>query len=61
VITLKGDLVGMLSAARDTKRSPDTGDLMVQTKLVAGLATRWIWSSPGLQLKRLWIKTRLLG
>jgi site-specific DNA recombinase len=35
-ITLKGDLAGMLSAARDTKRSPDTGDLMVQIKLVAG-------------------------
>jgi hypothetical protein len=25
-ITLKGDLAGMLSAARDSKRSPDTGD-----------------------------------
>jgi hypothetical protein len=35
-ITLKGDLAGMLSAARDTKRSPDTGDLLVQIKLVAG-------------------------
>ncbi len=35
-ITLKGDLAGMLSAARDTKRSPDAGDLMVQIKLVAG-------------------------
>jgi len=35
-ITLKGDLAGMLSAARNTKRSPDTGDLMVQIKLVAG-------------------------
>jgi hypothetical protein len=35
-ITLKGDLAGMLSAARDTKRSPDIGDLMVQIKLVAG-------------------------
>ena len=35
-ITLKGHLAGMLSAARDTKRSPDTGDLMVQIKLVAG-------------------------
>jgi len=35
-ITLKGDLAGMLSAARDTKRSPDTGDLMVQIKMVAG-------------------------
>jgi site-specific DNA recombinase len=35
-ITLKGDLAGMLGAARDCKRSPDTGDLMVQIKLVAG-------------------------
>jgi site-specific DNA recombinase len=35
-ITLKGDLAGMLSAARDCKRSPDTGDLLVQLKLVAG-------------------------
>jgi len=39
-ITLKGDLAGMLRAARDSKRSPDTGDLLVQIKLVAGLATR---------------------
>src|SRR5690606_35650943 len=35
-ITLKGDLAGMLIAARDSKRPPDTGDLMVQIKLVAG-------------------------
>jgi site-specific DNA recombinase len=35
-ITVKGDLAGMLSAARDSKRSPDTGDLLVQIKLVAG-------------------------
>jgi hypothetical protein len=35
-ITLKGDLAGMLSAARDSKRSPETGDLLVQIKLVAG-------------------------
>jgi site-specific DNA recombinase len=35
-ITLKGDLAGMLSAARDSMRLPDTGDLMVQIKLVAG-------------------------
>jgi DNA invertase Pin-like site-specific DNA recombinase len=35
-IILKGDLAGMLSAARDSKRSPDTGDLLVQIKLVAG-------------------------
>ena len=39
-ITLKGDLAGMLSAARDRKRSPDTGDLMVQIKLVAGARNR---------------------
>ena len=38
-IRLKGDLAGMLSAARDSKRSPDTGDLVVQMKLVAGRAT----------------------
>ena len=35
-ITLKGDLAGLLGAARDSKRSPDTGDLLVQIKLVAG-------------------------
>ena len=35
-ITLKGDLAGMLSAARDSKRSPDTGDLLVQIPMVAG-------------------------
>jgi hypothetical protein len=35
-ITLRGDLAGMLSAARDSKRSPDTGDLLLQIKLVAG-------------------------
>ena len=29
----------MLSAARDSKRSPDTGDVLVQIMLVAGLAT----------------------
>jgi hypothetical protein len=39
-ITLKGDLAGMLSAARDSKRSPDTGDLLVQIKLVAGARNR---------------------
>jgi hypothetical protein len=35
-ITLKGDSAGMLSAARDSRRSPETGDLMLQIKLVAG-------------------------
>jgi hypothetical protein len=46
-ITLKGDLAGMLSAARDSKRSPDTGDLLVQIKLVAGACNRrylQLWS-----------------
>jgi len=33
---LKADLAGMLNAARDSKRSPDTGDLLVQIRLVAG-------------------------
>ena len=35
-ITLKGDLAGMLSAAKDCRRSPDTGDLFVQIQMVAG-------------------------
>jgi site-specific DNA recombinase len=35
-ITLKGDLAGMLNAATDSKRSPETGDLLLQIKLVAG-------------------------
>ena len=39
-ITLKGDLAGMLSAARDSKRSPETGDLLVQIQLVAGARNR---------------------
>ncbi len=46
-ITLKGDLAGMLSAARDSKRSPDTGDLMVQINLVAGACNQrylQLWS-----------------
>jgi hypothetical protein len=38
-ITLKGDLAGILSAAGNSKRSPDTGDLMVQVKLVVGAGT----------------------
>ena len=32
-ITLKGDLAGMLGAARDSKRSPDTGNLLVQIQM----------------------------
>jgi len=35
-ITLKGDLAGMLSAARDSKRSPDTGDLLIQQNWLRG-------------------------
>jgi hypothetical protein len=46
---MKGDLAGMLSAARDSKRSPDTGDLLVQIKLVAGarnpLNLEFAWSA----------------
>jgi site-specific DNA recombinase len=47
-ITLKGDLAGMLNAARDSKRSPDTGDLLVQIKLVAGARNQrylQLWSA----------------
>jgi DNA invertase Pin-like site-specific DNA recombinase len=46
-VGLKGDLAGMLSAARDSKRSPDTGDLLVQIKLVAGACNQrylQLWS-----------------
>jgi hypothetical protein len=38
-ITLKGDLAGMQSEARDT-RSPETGDLLVPVQLVAGARDR---------------------
>jgi len=48
-ITLKGDLAGMLGAARDSKRSPDTGDLFVQMQMVAGarprLSRRLCWTA----------------
>jgi len=37
-ITLKGDLAGMLCAARDSKRSPDTGDLLLQSRWLRGRA-----------------------
>ena len=36
-ITLKGDLAWMLRAARDSKRSPDTGDLLVQIRATIDL------------------------
>jgi len=35
-IELKGNLAAMLAAAQQTKRSPDTGDLLVPIQLVAG-------------------------
>jgi hypothetical protein len=35
-VLLKGNLAGMLGAALDSKRSPETGDLLVQIGLVAG-------------------------
>ena len=35
-IELRGNLAAMLTAAQQTKRSPETGDLLVQIKLVAG-------------------------
>jgi site-specific DNA recombinase len=35
-IELKGNLAAMLGAATNAKRSPETGDLLLQIKLVAG-------------------------
>jgi hypothetical protein len=35
-IELKGNLAAMLTAAQQTKRSPETGDLFVPVQLVAG-------------------------
>jgi hypothetical protein len=46
-VTLKSDLAGMLNAARDGKRSPDTGDLLVQIKLVAGARNPLSLEFPG--------------
>ena len=37
----------MLSAARDSKTSPDTGDLLLQIQLVAGARNHWIWHFRG--------------
>jgi hypothetical protein len=39
-IALKGDWAGMLNAAKSSKRSPETGDLIVEMKLVAGACNR---------------------
>ncbi len=35
-IELRGNLAAMLTAAQQTKRSPETGDLLVPVQLVAG-------------------------
>jgi site-specific DNA recombinase len=35
-IELRGNLAAMLAAAQQTKRSPQTGDLLVPVQLVAG-------------------------
>lgn len=48
-IELKGNLAAMLSAVQKTKRSPETGDLLVPVQLVAGgrnsLDLEWIWTA----------------
>jgi site-specific DNA recombinase len=35
-LDLKGNLAAMLAAAQQTKRSPETGDLIVSVQMVAG-------------------------
>ena len=35
-IELRGNLAAMLTAAQQTKKSPETGDLLVPVQLVAG-------------------------
>jgi hypothetical protein len=35
-IELRGNLAAMLAAAQQTRRSPETGDLLVPVQLVAG-------------------------
>jgi hypothetical protein len=39
-IELRGNLAAMLTAAQQTKRSPETGDLLVPVQLVAGACNR---------------------
>ena len=46
-IELRGNLAAMLTAAQETKRSPDTGDLLVPVQLVAGACNQrylQLWS-----------------
>ena len=48
-IELRGNLAAMLAAAQQTKRSPETGDLLVPVQLVAGarnpLNMEFAWSA----------------
>jgi len=46
-IELKGNLAAMLTAAQETKRSRETGDLFVPVQMVAGAGNRrylQLWS-----------------
>jgi hypothetical protein len=44
-IDLRGNLAAMLTAAQQTKRSPETGDLLVPVQMVAGACNRLqLWS-----------------
>jgi hypothetical protein len=48
-IELRGNLAAMLTAAQQTKRSPETGDLVVPVQLVAGARNRHylqLWRLP---------------
>jgi len=48
-IELRGNLAAMLTAAQQTKRSPETGDLLVPVQLVAGarnhLDLEFVWAA----------------
>ena len=47
-IELRGNLAAMLTAAQQTKRSPETGDLLLPVQLVAGACNRrylQLWSA----------------
>jgi hypothetical protein len=46
-VELRGDLAAMLGAAQNAKRSPETGDLSLQIKVVAGACNQrylQLWS-----------------
>jgi hypothetical protein len=51
-IELRGNLAAMLTAAQQTKRSPETGDLLVPVQLVAGACNHRClqrWSGAGVR------------